>query len=180
MKCLTYLLTPVLLLAVSADAVSQSGSPAASQKEVKPAAPAFNLTSIDGKKFELSSLRGKVVVLNFWFTGCAPCVEEMPKLNGLVDEFDDEDAVFIAPTLDAAPVLQTFLKEHPFKYHVIPNAGGLILGPYSDGTDNVVFPMHFVIDREGRIDTKIAGAKDFAELRKAIARLVKTRVGKAR
>jgi peroxiredoxin len=179
MKSLTYLLIHALLLAVSANAFNQSRNPTAAPNESSPAAPAFNLTSIDGKKFELSSLRGKVIVLNFWFTGCAPCVEEMPKLNSLVDEFKDKDVVFIAPTFDGVAVLQTFLKEHPFKYHIIPNAGGMILGPYSDGTENVVFPMHFVIDREGKIDTKIAGAKDFAKLRKAIASLAETRVEKA-
>ena len=174
MKSLTHLLIPVLLLAVSIDAFSQLGNPTTSQVESKPAAPAFNLTSIDGKNFESSSLRGKVVVLNFWFTGCAPCVEEMPKLNSLVDEFKDKDVVFIAPTIDGRSILQTFLKEHPFKYHVIPSAGAMILGSYHDGAEDVVFPMHIIIDREGKIDTEIEGVKQFEDLRKAIARLVNT------
>src|SRR5262249_20333011 len=49
--------------------------------------PAFNVTSLDGQKLDLSALKGKVVVLNFWFIDCPPCQAEMPSLNTLVSEF---------------------------------------------------------------------------------------------
>src|SRR5688572_27232831 len=49
--------------------------------------PDFSLTSIDGKQFQLSELKGKVIMLNFWFIACAPCVAEMPLLNQLVEEY---------------------------------------------------------------------------------------------
>src|SRR5215213_2223246 len=137
MKLQAYLLFGLMLLA-SAATFGQTVRPASSLEgnkatETRTVAPAFNVTSLDGKKFELASLRGKVVVLNFWFTGCPPCLSEIPKLNRLVDEFKEKDVVFIAPTWDNVVALQTFLKDHPFKYEVIPNAAKMIINSYNDG-----------------------------------------------
>ena len=55
----------------------------------------FIVTTINGEHIKLSELRGKVVVLNFWFTKCGPCKLEIPDLNGLVNEFKDKDVVFL-------------------------------------------------------------------------------------
>ena len=173
MKRPAYLLSLVLVLISPATAFSQMANSANPSDDSKLTAPAFSMTSIDGEKFELAALRGKIVVLNFWFTGCEPCIAEFIKLNGLVDKFKPKGVIFIAPTLDDIPKLQTFLKEHPFKYHVIPNAGGLILGPYNDGSGNLAFPTHVVIDREGKIDTRLVRVKRFEDLRKVISLLVK-------
>src|SRR4051812_27891598 len=76
MKRRVHLLSLVLSLMVSAVGSSQTASPANQLGENKLAAPNFSVTSLEGEKFELAALRGKVVVLNFWFTGCAPCVAE--------------------------------------------------------------------------------------------------------
>src|SRR5436190_22651200 len=101
-----YLLSAVLMLISSATVFSQMAKSANPSEESKQAAPAFNMTSVDGEKFELAALRGKVVVLNFWFTGCEPCVAEFTKLNHLVDKFENKGVIFIAPTLDNAATLQ--------------------------------------------------------------------------
>ena len=45
----------------------------------------FKVKTIGGKRLTLAELQGKVVVINFWFIGCAPCISEMPALNKLVD-----------------------------------------------------------------------------------------------
>ncbi len=111
----------------------------------------------------------------------------MPKLNGLVDEFKNKDVVFIAPSWDNEATLRTFLKEHPFRYQVVPNAGDMILGSYNDGTGNVAFPMHLVIDKVGKIDMKIVGAlitkegtQKFDDFRNTITRLVNVPSEKAK
>jgi len=156
---------------IAATVSGQAAGPAHPPGEGKRIAPAFSLTSLEGEKLDLSALRGKVVVLNFWFTGCAPCVAEFGKLNGLVDKFKDKGVVFIAPTLDNEAILKPFLKKHRFKYHVVPNAGSLIVSTYSDGSGEVVFPTHIVIDREGKIDTRLTGAEEIGDVQKAIARL---------
>jgi peroxiredoxin len=81
-------------------------------------------------------------------------------------------------TWDNETALRAFLKDHPFKYQMVPNAGHLILGAYSDGTGSVVFPTHVIIDKEGKITMRVtgdlvtkAGTKKFKVVRKAIARL---------
>jgi peroxiredoxin len=169
----------VLALMVAATVLGQTANPTKLPDGRKPIAPAFSLTSLKGEKFELAVLRGKVVVLNFWFTGCVPCVAEFRKLNDLVNKFNKE-VVFIAPTLDNETTLKRFLKEHRFKYHVVPNAGTLIASTYSDGSGSVVFPTHIVINKEGEIDTRLTGAERIGDLRKAIARLADVRIEKAK
>jgi len=170
----------VLALMVLATVSAQTANPTNPPRRRKPIAPPFSLTSLEGEKFELAALRGKVVVLNFWFTGCAPCVAEFGKLNGLVNKFRNKEVVFIAPTLDNVTTLKPFLKEHRFQYHVIPNAGTLIVSTYSDDSGTVVFPTHIVINKEGEIDTRVTGAERIGDLRKAIARLADVEIEKAK
>ena len=176
----TYLLSVAMFLVAAAGVSGQTPAPAKPSDQEAPLAPAFNLTSLEGENFELSALRKKIVVLNFWFTGCEPCVAEFPELNALVKEFKDKDVVFIAPTLDNATTLTPFLKEHKFNYHVVPNAADLIVVTYSDGSGNVVFPTHIVINGEGRIDTRVTGAKGVADMRKAILRLTSEKIEKTK
>jgi peroxiredoxin len=172
MKVGSCLLCLVLSLMVTATVSGQAASPPNAPSEEKPIAPAFSVTSLEGEKFELAALRGKVIVLNFWFIGCAPCVAEFGELNGLVKEFKNKGVVFIAPTLDNETSLKPFLKERRFQYHIVPNASSLIVSTYSDGSGNVVFPTHIVIDKDGKVDTRVTGAERVGDLRKAIARLV--------
>ena len=132
---------------LSATVLGQTVKPTNPPNDARPTAPPFSLVSLEGEKFELAALRGNVVVLNFWFTGCAPCVAEFRKLNVLVNKYENKKVVFIAPTLDNVTTLKLFLKEHRFKYHVVPNAGTLIVKTYSDGSGNVVFATHIVSTR---------------------------------
>ena len=196
MKLQTCLLSIFFLLTIIASSNAQTekstapttlSAPANSPDEKKStAAPAFKLTSMDGKVFESASLRGKVVILNFWFTGCVPCVAEMPKLNELVEKFKDDDVVFIAPTWDSKTVLQTFLKNHTFKYNIVPSAISLIVNTYSSGTGEVVMPTTIIIDKEGSIHTRIEGGliktdgntKEFDNLANTIMELAKKSTGK--
>ncbi len=120
-------------------------------------APDFSLTSIDGEELSLAKLKGKVVVFNFWFLGCVPCLAEIPNLNGLVKEFAGKDVVFIAPSLDKAPNLKTFLDKNEFSYKVVSDAIDFIMDKYGDGTGNIAFPVHIVIDREGNITYRRIG-----------------------
>lgn len=169
----SYLLTIVLsLIAIASSTASgQTTNPTNPSAQDKSVAPPFSLTSLEGEKFELSALRGKVVVLNFWFTGCEPCVAEFRQLNSLVKEFSDKGVIFIAPTLDNEDTLKPFLKDHRFSYHVVPNAIKLIAGTYSDGSGSVVFPTHVVIDAEGKIHTRVTGANGIKALRKALTQI---------
>src|SRR5258708_8850388 len=88
----------------------------------KPAA-VFTAKTLDGKSVSLTDLKGKIVVLNFWFIACAPCVAEMPDLNNLVEKYRSrDDIVFLAPASDDAKHLSDFFQKHSFKYQIIPSA----------------------------------------------------------
>jgi len=71
-------------------------------------APAFNLRDLDGKDWTLNSLRGKIVVLNFWFTTCLPCIKEMPELNALVAAYSDMPVIFLALTFNNREQVKAF------------------------------------------------------------------------
>ena len=62
-----------------------------------------------------SSLRGKVVVLEFWATWCGPCVKAIPHLNELIDEFKNQPVVFLSVTSEPAEKIRKFLISHPMK-----------------------------------------------------------------
>ena len=115
-------------------------------------APSFRVTSLAGEKLESRSLRGKVVVLNFWFIGCAPCRAEIPSLNTLVDGFAQDEVEFIAFAKDGEVPLRSFLEELPFKYKIIPAATDVIR-KFNVNT----YPTHIIIDQKGNIDTVLFG-----------------------
>lgn len=111
--------------------------------------PKFNFSGIDTAAQSNQSTAGKVVVFNFWFTACAPCVAEIPSLNAIVNEFKGSNVVFIAPTFDSAAVVQKFVKNHPFDYHITTFGKSHPAIYFPDG--KMVFPMNVVVDRSGRV-----------------------------
>jgi peroxiredoxin len=127
---------------------------AAAPEEKKPA-PDFDVKDLEGKTLKLSALKGKAVVLNFWFVGCAPCRVEMPGLNTLTEEFKDTDVVFIAFATDQAEALQAFLKEKTFKYKIVPDAAK-IAALYGVK----VFPTHILINKKGEIEFMLTGGSE--------------------
>lgn len=109
-------------------------------------APDFELKDLQGNTWSLKALRGKVVVLNFWFTTCAPCVAEMPELNELVKAYDKKDVVFLSLTFNDAARVNRFLQEHTFNYTHLPASGEV------DKKYNVhSWPLSIVIDKEGTV-----------------------------
>ena len=126
----------------------------AGSKEKEPA-PDFDVITLEEETLKLSVLKGKVVVLNFWYIGCAPCRVEMPGLNTLTDEFKDEDVVFIAFALDNAEALENFLKEKEFIYQIVPDASK-IAALYGVK----VYPTHVLINKKGEIEFMLTGGSE--------------------
>ena len=118
-------------------------------------APDFAVEALDGTSYALDRLRGKVVVLNFWGTGCLPCRAEVPDLNELVQRFEGRGVVFLAPTGDSAEGLESFLEELPFDYEIVPDSRQLFADYQVSG-----IPVHVVIDRQGRLMLRRTGASE--------------------
>jgi peroxiredoxin len=144
----------------------QTASAPGSKKQ----APNFEVKTIDGKMLKLSDLKGKVVVLNFWFIGCAPCRVEMPGLNKLAEEFNTGDVIFIGFALDEAEALRKFLKEIPFKYQIVAESSA-VAAQYGAS----VFPTHVLINKQGQIEFFLTGGSPnrHEELRPLIRNLLK-------
>lgn len=111
------------------------------------AAPGFSVKTIDGKTIGLDKLKGKVVVLNFWFIGCPVCRAEMPKLNDFKAKFSgDLNVEFIAMTADPADSVKKYIERNPFAYTMIGDAKPALKLFVVSG-----YPKNIVIGRDGRI-----------------------------
>ena len=110
-------------------------------------APEFSLKTIDGKSVSSADLRGKVVVLNFWFIGCPVCRAIKPKLNAFKAKFgESENVVFLAVTGDPPDEVAKFAKSEPLSF--IQAAGA------ADELRKFVFhgyPKNIVISKTGEI-----------------------------
>ena len=129
--------------------------------------PSLRLVDLDGEAIELDSLRGSVVVLNFWFLACPPCLAEIPKLNTLVQEHAEAPVSFYALTFDEAPSVREFLAEHSFDYQVICTTLDEL-----ESLGVSTYPSHLVIDGEGRVTSVITGYESGAQLGAALAKAV--------
>ncbi len=110
-------------------------------------APQFTAKDMAGNEVSLSKLKGKVVVLNFWFTHCHACVLEMPELNQTVQNFKNDDVVFLALNFDKRDETQWFLdNKAQFDYRIIPEAQ-----PIFDQYGIKPCPVSIVIDPNGTI-----------------------------
>jgi thiol-disulfide isomerase/thioredoxin len=111
------------------------------------AAPVVSVKTIDGKALRLSDLRGKVVVLNFWFIGCPVCRAHKPKLDELAVKFSpSDDVVFVAMTPDPAGETKKYLKREPSVFLQIADAQDEMKKFRFAG-----YPKNIVISRGGEI-----------------------------
>ena len=116
----------------------------------------------------LSQFRGKVVVLNFWATWCAPCLDELPSLQKLQEQMPGVQ-VFAVSIDDDDAAYQQFLKQYDL--HILSVRDG------SQGANlrfgSVRVPESFVIDRSGVIRRKFIGATDWTspEIEQYLAKL---------
>lgn len=116
-------------------------------------APDFSLMDTEGAEWQLSQLRGKVVVLNYWATWCGPCRSEFPHYRDLVDSYATaEDVVFLAITTDVDhSETRKFLAENDYSFTVLFDEGS--------ATDFGVtgIPAHYLLGPDGRIQYASSG-----------------------
>ena len=117
--------------------------------------PNFVFKDILGNTYTPDDIKEKVVVINLWFTSCAPCIKEIPELNELVKEYENNDAVlFLALALDEkGPRLDTFLETHVFNYNIVPGAQDYVMKKLQASS----FPTHIVLDKNSNVVFTLAG-----------------------
>jgi peroxiredoxin len=126
-------------------------------------APDFALKDMSGNTVTLESLRGKVVVLNFWSKTCGPCLEEMPDLAELTKILRERtDVAVLAVSVDEGPddirpTLQTVLREEP-PFRVLFDPESRVVGN-KYGTH--LYPETWFIDKRGVIRARFDGAREW-------------------
>ena len=123
-------------------------------------APDFTLAMPDGKQnLSLGSLRGKVVLLNFWATWCPPCREEMPSMERLHQEFRDQGLAVAAVDLQESPKqVARFMKDFRLSFPAVLDADGKVAARYQVRA----LPATFLVDRAGRVVAQALGARNWA------------------
>jgi len=167
----------VVVLGLLALVTVRSNRPAsisgALARGLTPAAPGFVLPRLDAKgTIDLASLRGNVVVVNFWASWCPPCRFEAPALEATWQRYRDRGVVVVGLNVqDLVPEAVRFLKETRTTYPVVRDRDNATYRAYGV----VALPETFFIDRDGRIVEKFRGGvsdpqKWFEAVERAIAR----------
>jgi cytochrome c biogenesis protein CcmG, thiol:disulfide interchange protein DsbE len=119
-------------------------------------APAFTLTDLDGQNVNLSDHLGKVVVLNFWASWCPPCRAEMPAIQQVYQDFQDQGLVVLAVNVanqDTMTAMLTFLGSFEHTFPILLDENGAVNRLYAVSS----LPTTFFIDREGMIRDLVVG-----------------------
>lgn len=120
------------------------------------AAPAFNIKTVDGRLVNSNSLRGKVVLINFWATWCGPCKEEMPTLQRLKQIFGPDEFELVAITTDQQrAAIQAFVKELGLEFPILLDETKDISSAF--GVRGL--PTTVVIDQQGRLRGRAVGPR---------------------
>jgi len=129
----------------------------------KPAAPQVTFVSLKGEKITTADLRGKVVLVNFWATDCAVCVKEMPHLVSTYRKYRAQgfETIAVAMKYDPPNYVLNYVEKTALPFTVTLDPMGELARAFGDVR---LTPTTFVIDRQGRIVTRILGEPDFAAL----------------
>lgn len=109
--------------------------------------PYVDFTTLEGNIYTTESLRGKFVVYKTWFINCVPCIKEFPDLNEFVEEYKDDNVVFISLATDDADSLAAFLTTKDFNYQTVAGQETLI----QDQLGFNVYPTHVLVKPNGKI-----------------------------
>ena len=148
------------------------GTPGSARVPQHREAPDFTLPLVDGGQLQLSSYRGKIVLLDFWATWCVPCREETPHFVELQRKYGDRGLQIIGVSMDDSPdPVRPFYQQFQMNYPVV--MGTADVGVAYGGV--LGLPIAFLIDREGRIYSKHIGATDRTVFENEISRLLEPR-----
>lgn len=131
----------------------------------------LSFTDKDGKSVSLSSLKGKVVFINFWATWCPPCIEEMPTINELKGKYKgNDDIVFLMVDVDNKMEKSTaFMEKNKYDLPVYVPASN-IPSEYLGSS----IPTTVILDKSGDMIARIEGGRDYTspEIIKVVNELV--------
>ena len=166
-------LRAIALLLVLAS-VSMTNPAAGQDAEPLPLAGDFTLLTTRGDSLQLSSLRGRVVLLNLWATWCKPCLQEMPDLNTLHETLSPDGLTVVGLALDGDDqvTINRFVARLGVTYPVVygsNEAAQAVLG----GNAMPILPTSLVINKDGHIAERIVGTVPIDETTQSIKALLR-------
>lgn len=130
--------------------VSRPGEPTAAWE--------FELLDLGGRSVRLRDFRGRVVLLNFWATWCAPCREEMPALETLARELGPRGLAVVGVNfMESKGKVEVFVKEHGLRFPILLDADGRV----SERYQVFALPVTFLVDRRGMLVATVLGIRDW-------------------
>ena len=134
-------------------------------------APQVNYTLLDGQKLSTDTLKGQVVLVNFWATSCTTCVAEMPELMATYEKYKGQgyQTVAVAMAYDPPAYVANFAQTRKLPFGVaIDNTGAIAKG----FGDIKLTPTTFLINKRGEIVKRYVGAPDFEALHTLVEKLL--------
>ncbi len=139
-------------------------------------APDFTLPDLKLANVRLSDYRGKLVLLNFWASFCAPCRSEMPALENLWQRYRDKGLVVLALSTDRDNLrrVETFIKEGHYSFPILLDTAGAVRKNY----EIRALPTSYLIGRDGKFIGRVIGGRDWdsAQGRKMIELLLSHKI----
>jgi peroxiredoxin len=144
----------------------------------KKRAPEVVFSTIEGKKISMSSLKGQMVLVNFWATDCPGCIAEMPKLVETYNKYHSKGLELIAVAMpeDQASQVLNYAQKNKLPFPVMHDAKGDVTDQFEDVR---LTPTTFIIDQQSHIMGKIIGEMDFKALNKMLDQSLAQNTGKA-
>jgi len=137
-------------------------------------APEWELTNADSQVRKLSDFKGKIVIMDFWATWCAPCVAYQPRLQSIHENYSDKDVVVLGMDCNETQRVDfaAYKKRKKISYEIIQNSEKI-----GDTYKVQGIPVLYVIDRSGKIIHASLGYSEKAEAKliSVIEKAIKTR-----
>lgn len=156
-RAIVFGLIVLCLPLVSAFAGDETGQPA----------PRFHAKTTTGQQFNNDSIKGKVVLFEFWTTWCKYCEEEASLVDSIADEFKGKDLIVLAvDVLEPDQKVKKYLAEHPRTVPIVLTRDTNLAAMYNAQ----VYPIYVVVDRDGNIAGEQRGAAGDRGLRRMLRR----------
>jgi len=155
-------ITCLLILSLFSTAVA----PAAGKAKAREAAPRFSATTTHGEKFNNDSLKGKVVLLEFWTTWCGYCLQEAGFVDRINDTYQNKGLVILAINVgESKKTVKKYLEQHQRSTRIVLTDDTNLAAMF----EAKVYPIYVVIDRDGNVAGEQRGAGGEGALRNLLA-----------
>jgi len=126
----------------------------------------FTLYDRKGKKYTLSALRGKVVLVSFWATWCPPCLQELPDLDAIYMRFQSQGLIVLSITMDTPSTLNRFFSRGTYRPPVLLDTDGTVTQKFHAED----LPVTYVFSRTGKLAAKSIDTRNYHQLMQMLAK----------